>query len=166
MKPTRSIRLHIREATPNDTKWIREVLIDSWSSTRVVSRGIIHQADELPGIVALIGKERVGLLTYNIDDSAFKIVTLNSLKKREGVGTALVHEAERIAQLRGCNCIWVITTNDNKGAIKFYQTVGFQITSIHSNAIEESRRLKPEIPLIGINGIPITDEIELEKLLG
>ncbi|MFX1485328.1 MAG: GNAT family N-acetyltransferase [Promethearchaeota archaeon] len=165
MKPTRKIRLHIRETTPNDSKWLEEVLIDAWASTRVVSRGIIHQADELPGIVAVIGSERIGLLTFNINNSDFEIVTLNALKKREGVGTALIQEAQRIAQVRGCTRMWVITTNDNKAAIEFYQSLGFHVIMVHKNAIEQSRRLKPEIPLIGINGIPITDEIELEKLL-
>jgi hypothetical protein len=36
---------------------------------------------------------------------------------------------------------------------------------IHQGAIKESRRLKPEIPLIAQNGIPILDEIELEIIL-
>lgn len=32
-------------------------------------------------------------------------------------------------------------------------------------AVKKARQLKPEIPLIGLNGIPIRDEIELEKIL-
>jgi hypothetical protein len=32
--------------------------------------------------------------------------------------------------------------------------------------VEESRRLKPSISLVGENGIPIRDEIELELVLG
>jgi hypothetical protein len=31
--------------------------------------------------------------------------------------------------------------------------------------VEQSRKLKPEIPLIGNDGIPIRDEIELEMKL-
>jgi hypothetical protein len=37
--------------------------------------------------------------------------------------------------------------------------------AIHRDALELSRRLKPQIPLIGLDGIPLRDEIELELLL-
>jgi hypothetical protein len=50
-------------------------------------------------------------------------------------------------------------------AIRFYQLRGFSLIAIHRNAIEESRKLKPEIPLIGIDGIPIKDEIEMEFIV-
>ena len=36
---------------------------------------------------------------------------------------------------------------------------------VHRNTIADSRRLKPEIPLLGEHGIPIRDEIELEMFL-
>jgi hypothetical protein len=43
--------------------------------------------------------------------------------------------------------------------------MGFTLAAVHKGALNESRKLKPEIPLFGIDGIPITDEIELEKIL-
>lgn len=36
---------------------------------------------------------------------------------------------------------------------------------LYRNAVEAARRLKPQIPFIGNDGIPIRDEIELEKAL-
>ncbi|MFW9793658.1 MAG: GNAT family N-acetyltransferase [Candidatus Thorarchaeota archaeon] len=158
--------MHIREMLSEDSGFVEEVLRNAWGSTQVVSRGVIHQADDLPAIVALSSKqEKIGLLTYAIKESNLEIVTLNSLKQGEGIGTALIQKAEEIAVSEGCIRIWVITTNDNRDAIEFYQKRGFQIRAIHKNAIEHSRKLKPEIPLIGLNGIPIRDEIELEKLI-
>lgn len=157
--------MHIRDVLSQDRKWIVEVLVDAWSSTRVVSRGVIHQANDLPGIIATRNKENIGLLIYNIVDSDFEIVTLNSMRKREGIGTALIHRAEEIGRIKGCSRMWVVTTNDNSDALKFYQELGFQIRAIHKDAIVHSRLLKPEIPLVGKNDIPITDEIELEKKL-
>jgi GNAT superfamily N-acetyltransferase len=151
--------------TPEDKTWIREVLIDSWASTRVVSKGVVHKADELPGIVALKDEDRIGLLTFNIVDGSLEIVTLDSLRKRKGIGSALIHAAIEVAQKHKCSRIWVVTTNDNKAALIFYQTQDFQIVAIHKNAIEAYRKLKPEIPLIGHDDIPILDEIELEKRL-
>ena len=56
-------------------------------------------------------------------------------------------------------------TNDNLEALRFYQTRGLVLAAIHCNALERSRRIKPEIPLVGKHGIPLRDEIELEMLL-
>jgi hypothetical protein len=33
---------------------------------------------------------------------------------------------------------------------------------VHRDAVAESRRLKPSIPLVGIGGVPITEEIEFD----
>ncbi|WP_198679304.1 hypothetical protein [Thermomonospora amylolytica] len=47
-----------------------------------------------------------------------------------------------------------------------YQRRGFRLAALHRDAVTDSRdRLKPEIPPIGDHGIPIRDEIELEKSL-
>ncbi len=59
----------------------------------------------------------------------------------------------------------MITTNDNLDALRFYQRRGFTITNVHTDALKESRRLKPEIPKTGLYDIPMRDEIELEKNL-
>jgi RimJ/RimL family protein N-acetyltransferase len=72
---------------------------------------------------------------------------------------------KEVAVASGCERLWLITTNDNTPALRFYQKRGFQLVAIHRNALEHSRRLKPQIPLLGLNGIPLRDEIELEMLL-
>jgi hypothetical protein len=62
--------------------------------------------------------------------------------------------------------LWLISTNDNLNALKFYQKRGFSLVKLYKNAVNETRKkIKPEIPLIGENGIPIRDEVELEILL-
>jgi ribosomal protein S18 acetylase RimI-like enzyme len=130
-----------------------------------VTRGVIHHADKLPGYIAEVNGQRAGLLTYNIRDSMLEIVTLNVLRQREGIGRKLVNRAISLARSHGCSRVWVITTNDNTHALQFYQTMSFKIARVHKDAIEESRKLKPEIPRIGMDDIPITDEIELEMNL-
>jgi hypothetical protein len=50
-------------------------------------------------------------------------------------------------------------------ALRFYQKRGFVLVALHRNALELSRKLKPEISLIGNAGIPLRDEIELEIML-
>jgi RimJ/RimL family protein N-acetyltransferase len=70
-----------------------------------------------------------------------------------------------LAEQAACQRIWLITTNDNMPALRFYQKRGFRLVAVHQNALDYSRTLKPEIPLIGLEGIPLRDEIELEIIL-
>ncbi len=138
---------------------------DVWASTRIVSKGKVHDTNELPGLIAIHKKNRVGLLIYNIIGDECEIVSLNSLKENIGIGTTLLKEIERKSALKSCKRLWVITTNDNIDVLRFYQKRGFKIAAIHLDALEQSRRLKPEIPFLGSNDIEIRDEIELEKIL-
>lgn len=86
--------------------------------------------------------------------------------RSRGAGTALIEEVERIALNAGCRRLWLITTNDNIEGLRFYQRRGFRLVELHAGAVDRSREsLKPEIPAIGEHGIPIRDELELEKLL-
>ena len=142
-----------------------DLINDVWASTRIVSKGKVHDTNELPGIIAIHKNNRVGLIIYNIIGDECEIVSLNSLKENIGIGTALLKEIEKISTSKGCKRLWAITTNDNIDALRFYQTKGFKIVAIHLNALEQSRRLKPEIPFLGSNDIEIRDEIELEKTL-
>jgi RimJ/RimL family protein N-acetyltransferase len=70
-----------------------------------------------------------------------------------------------VARLHGCKRVWLITTNDNTHAIRYYQKRGFDLVAIHRNAIDASRKIKPQIPLTGFDGIPILHEIEFEMML-
>ena len=65
----------------------------------------------------------------------------------------------------GCRRVWLITTNDNLRALRFYQRRGFRLVAVHPNALARSRELKPSIPEIGLDGIPLRDELELELTL-
>ena len=90
---------------------------------------------------------------------------MNAIEERKGIGTALLDEIESLAKQKNCKRLWLITTNDNVDALRFYQKRGYEIKAVHPHAIEESRKIKPQIPLIGNYGIPIRDEIEMDKLL-
>jgi GNAT superfamily N-acetyltransferase len=142
--------------------WACHLLKDRWGSTRVVTRGVVHQADRLPAFVAVLGNEPKGLVTYRCAEGECEIVTLDSLLERRGMGTSLLRAVEGAAKVGMCRRVWLVTTNDNIEALRFYQHRGFAIVAVHHGAIERSRKLKPEIPRIGKHGIPIRDEIELE----
>ncbi|MCL2093726.1 MAG: GNAT family N-acetyltransferase, partial [Treponema sp.] len=64
-----------------------------------------------------------------------------------------------------CKRVYVQTTNDNCHAFRFYQRRGFTICAVRLNELDYSRKLIPEIPLIGDNDIPALHEIEFEMAL-
>ncbi|MGD8968336.1 MAG: GNAT family N-acetyltransferase [Anaerolineae bacterium] len=142
-----------------------DLIAARWGSEIVVVHGTIYRPHELPGFVALQAGEWVGLVTYRIVVSECEIVTFDSLRPGIGIGTALLDAVHQAAQWANCGRIWLITTNDNLTALRFYQKRGFSLVAVHRRAVEQARRIKPEIPAIGQEGIPIRDEIELELLL-
>jgi GNAT superfamily N-acetyltransferase len=155
-------RYHIRPIDKSDREVIIDLLTGRWGAKEVVSRGVLYDASTLPGFAAVVGDKLAGLITYDIRDDQCQIVTLDSVIEGIGIGSALIDKAADTARSRGCRRLWLITTNDNTPAIRFYQKRGFRIVAVHPNALEQSRRLKPVIPFAGLDDIPIRDEIEFE----
>lgn len=155
----------IRKATQKDKEWIKKFIAENWGSEKIVVHRKIFYPHNLPGFVAYRGKKVLGLTTYHIKNNNLEIVTMNTAVRGKGIGTSLLKAIKRTAHNLNCKKIWLITTNDNVDALRFYQQKGFNIIAIHKNALKFSRKLKPEIPLIGNYGIPLRDEIELEKFI-
>lgn len=157
--------IRLRPVQDGDRAWVAALLKEYWASARIVTRGRVHEADHLPGFIAEVEDEPLGLLTYHIEDNQCEVVSLNSLREGLCIGSRLLDAAKEHAQAAGCRRMWLITTNDNLAALGFYQKRGWRLVAIHRDALEESRRLKPEIPRVGIDGIPVRDELELELSL-
>jgi len=157
---------YLRALNDDDRQRVRRFLIERWGSARVVSRGKMYHADALPGFVAMHEDRIVGLATQRIDGDACELVTLDSATGEIGIGSALIEAVKNAARQAGCTRLWLITTNDNTPAIRFYQKRGFVMAALHRDALEASRKLKPEIPLTGVDGISIRDEIEFELEIG
>jgi ribosomal protein S18 acetylase RimI-like enzyme len=156
----------VRPLTLEDRAWAERFVTERWGAPVVVVHGAVYRVDEAPGFVVISGEgERVGLVTYYLADDACEIVSLDSTRPGVGVGTALVDAVGAAARRLGCRRVWLITTNDNLHALRFYQKRGFVLVAVHRDAVAAARALKPEIPLIGDDGIPIRDEIELELTL-
>jgi ribosomal protein S18 acetylase RimI-like enzyme len=155
----------VRDLDSEDLGWVRGLLVEKWRSPKIARRGEICYADKLPGFVAVRDDRRIGLLTYHISNGECEIVTLNSLEERVGVGSLLIEAVKSAAIANKCHRIRVMTTNDNTAALRFYQKRGFVLVALYRNAIQYDRELKPEIPDVGLDGIPIRDEIELELIL-
>ena len=159
------MNLEIREFMQSDQEWARTLFSQRWGSETVVTRGKVHHVDKLSGFVALVDGVQKGLVTYRIDENECEVITLDSLHEGKGIGTALLDTIRQHAGSIGCIRIWLVTTNDNTPALRFYQKRGYEIVAVHRDAIRESRFIKPEIPERGIDNIQIRDEIELELML-
>ncbi len=157
--------IKIREIEPTDRGWVRELFIQNWAGDFMIIRGKAYKLEELSGYIAELNNKKVGLITFKVTGQELEITSLNSLLEKKGVGTALVNKVVSLAKTKKLKNIRLITTNDNLSALRFWQKRGFKLLRIYPDAIEAYHKLKPGIPLIGENGIPLRDEIELEMRL-
>ena len=141
--------------------WIAE-----WPAPYIISRGRKLWPGDLEGFAAFDdARKLVGLVTYEVVGDQCEVVTLDARTPWIGIGTELMKLLPDVALNAGCKRIWLITTNDNVDAMRFYQKRGYRLAAVHVNAIEYSRSIKPEIPTVGWYGIPIRDEVEFEMTL-
>ena len=155
----------ITDIKNKDRNLITAFIIENWGSPIIVTRGRIHNSAELSGFVYKENNKITGLVMFKIENDRCEIISLDSKIENKGLGTSLINKVIDYSRENGCKKIWLITTNDNIKAIKFYQKRGFQWTGFYKNVIEVSRKLKPEIAELGFNGIPIKHEIEFELQL-
>jgi GNAT superfamily N-acetyltransferase len=156
----------IRAATPADRdRWLR--FLEERGMRYAARLGELHDpaSDE-----AFLAEDRtdalVGLLTYRQDGVDCEVSTLYVVDSWRGVGTALMEAVVDAARHAGCRRLWLVTTNDNVDAMRFYQRRGFRLAELRPGAVDESRAtLKPSIPEVGDHGIGIHDEIVLERRL-
>ncbi len=116
---------------------------------------------------ALLAADRdgglAGVATWIAAGDSVELLTLHAVRQWAGAGTALVAAARTLARAIGARRLWLITTNDNTDALRFYQRRGFRLARVDAGAVDRSRAtLKPAIPEIGLHGILIRDELELE----
>lgn len=157
--------MNIRAKRPADNPALTEVWDRTHAGAVVVSRGRAHDARRLDGFVAEEGGRMVGALTYAFADGDVEVVTLDSWDENKGVGTALLAAGLDLARTLGARRAWLITSNDNIRAIRFYQKRGWDLVAVHRFAIDEARKLKPDIPSTGDDGIAIRHEIEFQHRL-
>ncbi|SDX76789.1 GNAT family N-acetyltransferase [Tepidimicrobium xylanilyticum] len=92
-----------------------------------------HNAEELPGFVSLVDGKVKGIITYNINGDECEIVSHDSLHENIGIGSALINNVVNEAKINGCKRVWLITTNDNIHATRYYQKRGFNMANSNDN---------------------------------
>ena len=157
--------MQIQQINQMNRKTVNEFILKQWYSMVMVIHGESISLENADGWFAFEDEVIIGLITYRIVNSEMEILSLDSLREKNGIGTALINKAIEVAKNKECTRIKLITTNDNLSALRFYQKRGFEMVRLYRNAVEESRIVKPQIPLTGEDGIPIRHEIELEMNL-
>ncbi|OQR58017.1 GNAT family N-acetyltransferase [Bacillus sp. CDB3] len=157
--------VHIQKITPEMKETIRGFMCENWGSSVMVSRGRAHQLEQLPGFIALKNDRIVGIITCEVLKNMCEIVSLDSFEEGNGIGTKLVDCVLQMARENECEKVWLITTNDNMNALRFYQKRNFIMTNLYMDAVKEARKIKKEIPFIGYDNIAILHEIQLEYTL-
>ena len=141
---------------------VRQLFIDNWGADYMITKGERHNFEDLNGYVAMDNDKIVGMLTFKRSNNEIEIISLDSFMENIGIGSALLNKIMDFAQHNSIKRLWLITTNDNLNSLKFYQKRNWTITAIHNDAIVESRKIKPTIPMTGYYDIPLRHEIELE----
>lgn len=163
------MNITVRPMDDEDRPWVVEMLRSNWGGETMASRGETYDASALPGFVAVDDDgSRVGLVTYRVlPEDLCDLGVIESLQEGAGVGTALLDAVARVASEElGCTRLGAITTNDNHRALGWYRRRGFNVVAVREGAVDEARRsLKPSIPPVNARGVPISDEIELERKL-
>ena len=151
----------IREYQESDRFWAEAYMEREFGGALQARRGELLDVLALPGFVAERDGRPVGIVTYRREDVDCELAFIAALERRQGIGTALLDAL--LEAVAGSDRIWLVTTNDNLDALRFYQRRGFRLAALRPGAVDESReRLKPQIGAVGDFGIPLRDELELE----
>jgi GNAT superfamily N-acetyltransferase len=158
---------YVRPVWIEDRDWLADTMRQRWDGL-VVSRGEVLEPARLPALVA-VDREglRLGALTFRPRSGSSgavetEVVTVDALELGRGVGSLLLDAAGTLARRAGWRRLWLVTTNDNTAALRFYQRAGWDLVAFRPNALARSRSLKPSIPQLGFDSIPIRHELELE----
>jgi ribosomal protein S18 acetylase RimI-like enzyme len=153
----------VREATDADRAAARSLFDRDFGRTRIVAFGELIDIDQMPALVAVMHQEPSGALAYRLLGDALHIVALatDPMWQRSGVGGHLVAEAELLARRLNLRRLVVSTSNDNLPALYFYQRRGYRLTDL----VPDSVIAHTKKAVAGFAGIPVRDEIRLEKRL-
>jgi len=152
----------LRRITQDDLPRLNQFWREHWLGEEMLVHGDVYRPEHVEGFV---NEDWTGLVTFRIEGQGCEIISLDSLKEGQGIGTALIEAVADEAGKRGCRRVTLSTTNDNLHSLGFYQRRGFELVSIRRGAVTEARKRKPSIPHLGENEIPLRDEIELELRL-
>ena len=157
-----NVPVHVAE--PVDRAAIRDMALMYWEETVVECFGRTYDALGLPALIAAHDDRVAGVLCYALEEDCLNIVMLNVHPQYQGrhIARALLSAAEMEARAHGLPRLVVATSNDDLPALYLYQRWGFVIEAVKPGVILAHHGHEEA----GFAGIPVRDEIQLEKSLG
>ena len=150
------------EIRPMQRERLVELLQLRWPDQSMIICGEFVRPQDVEGIGVYTNDRLHGIATWRANGKIMHIVAVNSFTELRGVGIALVDAIVTRAREGGMALLRATVSNDNVVALRFYQKRGFRISALHRGIFDVMRYIKPSIPRIGMDGIPMRDEIELE----
>lgn len=148
---------------PVDQEYIRKYWESTWGLP-VVSTRRSYNPEDVQGLVYRDEwGEAQGLITWHIEGDSAELVTVDAYQQGRHIGGRLLTAAEAELLKRGGRHLMIVTTNDNLRAIGFYVRHGYRITKLDLDGVERVRKLKPDVPRTGHDGLPLRDMLELSK---
>ena len=157
--------MSIKPITIHNRQHVIPFFIEHWGSTQMIISSGTFDCAQLDGFIYEVDDVILGLLTYVVYEDAVEVISLDSIREGQGIGSQLMNAIELLAKEKDLAKITLITTNDNLAALKFYQKRGYRIVNVIRDAVAQARKIKPTIPFIGNDAIPLHDELVLEKYL-
>jgi 2-oxo-4-hydroxy-4-carboxy--5-ureidoimidazoline (OHCU) decarboxylase len=159
------VALTVRDLAPADHEWARRLLAEHGGGVPQMARlGELVDPLAHEGLVAEQEGKPLGLLTVDESERGLEVLTIHCAVSGRGAGTLLLATALEVAIASDARRMWLVTTNDNVDAIRFYVHRGMRVAAVHADAVTTDRAaVKPQIPDTNpANGIPIRDYIEFE----
>jgi len=118
---------------------------------------------KLPAYIATTKNKTIGFISYITQKNNILIVALGIHPQHQNTGIAkkLIEKIETEAKQQQKQKLLVSTSNDDLPALAFYQIQNFQIYQVKPNIIAKKHGTTKK----GIGGIPIRDELRLQKTL-
>ena len=149
---------------PVDQDYIRQHLGELWGWPVISTVRTYGPEDDMHGVVWRDEWGEIqGLLVYHIDGDAADIISIDAYQQGRHIGGRLLDGAEEHMRKHGVRHVTITTTNDNLRAVAFYVRRGYRLVKIDLDGMDKIRALKPNVPDLGIDNIPLRDMLELAK---
>ena len=154
------IFIKIDVITEENRKLVNQFILDHWYEVVMIIKGERVDISSSDGFCIIDGQTVTGLITYRLKNNICEITLLHTIVQNRGIGRQLVQKVIETVKNNHVDTITVVTTNDNIGAIAFYQKIGFDMVQIYHDSMDYVGKFKPGVPIMGENHIPLRHEIE------
>lgn len=146
----------------SDRKELEQLLRMRWPEETLIICGEFIRPEDVEGLGYYADGRLHGIGTWRSHGKTMHIVAINAFSGVRGVGIAIVDAMVDHGRRHEMTLLRATISNDNTVALRFYQKRGFRVTALHRGIFDVMRSMKPSIPQIGLDGIPMRDEFELE----